>query len=101
MSLPVIISETGLKSYEAICSQILARLGEKALKDFKINTIKTLDLIGTSPFIYKETEFDTNIRIGLIKKLSSVFYQIKPDRIEVLFFWDNRQEPFDVEKFKS
>jgi len=45
-----------------------------------------LELIGNSPFIYKETEFDPNIRQGLIKKLSSIFYEVKPDRIEVLSF---------------
>ncbi|RBQ10267.1 hypothetical protein DRW42_04345 [Pedobacter miscanthi] len=93
MGLPVIISETALKTFESICAQIRERLGEKAVSDFKKNTIKTLELIGNSPFIYKETELDPNIRQGLIKKISSVFYQIKPDRIEVLFFWDNRQEP--------
>jgi len=91
--LPVVISETALKTFELICAQINERLGAKVLSDFKKNTIKTLELIGNSPFIYKETEFDPNIRQGLIKKLSSVFYEIKPDRIEVLFFWDNRQEP--------
>ncbi len=91
--LPVIISETALKTFESICAQIHERLEAKALNDFKKNTIKTLELIGNSPFIYKETEFDPNIRQGLIKKLSSVFYEIKSDRIEVLFFWDNRQEP--------
>lgn len=91
--LPVIISETALKTFESICAQIHERPKAKALNDFKKNTIKTLELIGNSPFIYKETEFDPNIRQGLIKKLSSVFYEIKSDRIEVLFFWDNRQEP--------
>jgi hypothetical protein len=93
MSLPVIISETAYVTFESICAQINERLGAKALSDFKKNTIKTLELIGHSPFLFKETEFDPNIRQGLIKKLSSVFYEIKPDRIEVLFFWDNRQEP--------
>lgn len=61
MSLPVIISETGLKTYEAICTQIEERLGNKALNDFKRNTIKTLELISSSPFMYKETEFDPNL----------------------------------------
>jgi hypothetical protein len=93
MSLPVVISETAYVTFESICAQINERLGAKALNDFKKNTIKTLELIGHSPFLFKETEFDPNIRQGLIKKLSSVFYEIKPDRIEVLFFWDNRQEP--------
>jgi plasmid stabilization system protein ParE len=93
MNLPVVISDTALKTFEAICAQIHERLGVKAVSDFKKNTIKTLELISNSPFLYKETEFDPNIRQGLIKKFSSVFYEIKPDRIEILFFWDNRQEP--------
>jgi len=93
MSLPVIISETAYLTFESICAQIYERLGDKALSDFKKNTIITLELIGNSPYIYKETEFDPNVRQGLIKKISSVFYEIKSDRIEVLFFWDNRQEP--------
>jgi plasmid stabilization system protein ParE len=93
MGLPVVISETAFKTFESICAQIHERLGPKAVSDFKKNTIKTLELISNSPFVYKETEFDPNIRQGLIKKISSVFYEIKTDRIEVLFFWDNRQEP--------
>lgn len=93
MGLPVVISETAFKTFESICAQIHERLRPKAVSDFKKNTIKTLELISNSPFVYKETEFDPNIRQGLIKKISSVFYEIKTDRIEVLFFWDNRQEP--------
>ncbi|TBO39827.1 type II toxin-antitoxin system RelE/ParE family toxin [Pedobacter kyonggii] len=84
MDLPVVISETAFKTFESICAQIHERLGSKAVSDFKKNTIKTLALISNSPFIYKETEFDPNIRQGLIKKLSSVFYEIKSDRIEIL-----------------
>jgi len=93
MSLPVVISETAYLTFESICAQINDRLGAKAVSDFKKNTIKTLSLIGDSPFLYKETDFDPNIRQGLIKKISSFFYEVKPDRIEILFFWDNRQEP--------
>ena len=93
MGLPVILSETAYLTFESICSQIHERLGNKALDDFKRNTIKILESISNSPYIFKETEFDPNIRQGLIKKLSSVFYEVKPDKIEILFFWDNRQEP--------
>ncbi|MBC6108864.1 type II toxin-antitoxin system RelE/ParE family toxin [Pedobacter fastidiosus] len=93
MGLPIIISETAYLTFESICAQIEERLGNKALQDFKKDTIRTLELIANSPFIYKETEFDSNVRQGLIKKLSSVFYEVKSDRIEILFFWDNRQEP--------
>lgn len=93
MGLPVILSETALLTFDAIAEQVLQRLGNKVSQDFKKNTLKTLRLISLNPFIYKQTDFDPNIRVGLIKKISSVFYEVKEDRIEILFFWDNRQEP--------
>lgn len=93
MALPVVISETALITFEAISAQIEERLGSKVSNEFKKETVRILELIANSPFIFKETDFDVNIRQGLIKKLSSVFYEIKSDKIEVLFFWDNRQEP--------
>lgn len=93
MSLPVVLSEIALITFDAIAEQVLQRLGTKASLDFKKNTVNTLKLISQNPFIYKQTGFNPNIRIGLIKKVSSVFYEVKADRIEVLFFWDNRQEP--------
>ena len=96
MGLPIVVSEIALLTFEAICEQIFQRLGNKASDDFKKNTIKTLDLISNSPFIYKESDFDKSIRIGLIKKISSVFYEIKPHQIEILYFWDNRQEPMSL-----
>ena len=93
MSLPVILSENALLTFDAIAEQVLERLGNKAHQDFKKNTLKTLKLISQNPLIYRQTDFDSNVRIALIKKLSSVFYEVKSDRIEILFFWDNRQEP--------
>ena len=38
--LPVVISETALKTFESICAQINERLGAKVLSDFKKNTLK-------------------------------------------------------------
>ena len=93
MSLTVILSENALLTFDAIAEQVLERLGNKVHQDFKKNTLKTLKLISQNPLIYRQTDFDSNVRIALIKKLSSVFYEVKSDRIEILFFWDNRQEP--------
>ncbi len=89
----VLISETAAETFEAIRTQILQRLGNKAVEDFERNTLRILKLIQQSPFMFKETKLDPNIRKGLIKKRSSVFYEVKSNIIIVLFFWDNRQDP--------
>lgn len=61
MSLPVILSETAVLTFNAIANQVLQRLGNKAHEDFKNNTLKTLDLISKTPFIYKQTKFLTQM----------------------------------------
>jgi hypothetical protein len=43
--------------------------------------------------MFKSATENPNIRKGLIHKNCSVFYEVKTDQIEVLFFWDKRQEP--------
>ncbi len=93
MSWPIFISETAVETFEAIRAQILERLGNKAVQDFETNTVRTLELIQRSPFMYKETKSNPDVRVALIKKRSSIFYEVKSTKIVVLFFWDNRQEP--------
>ena len=93
MSWEILISETAVETFDAIRAQIRQRLGNKAVDEFEKNTLKVLELIQRSPFMFKETELDSNIRKGLIKKRSSIFYEVRSNTIVVLFFWDNRQEP--------
>lgn len=61
---------------------------------FIAQTEVKIKLISENPFIYKSSILDEQIRIALINTHSSLFYQIRRDRIYLLFFWDNRQEPF-------
>ena len=55
---------------------------------------KVILLIAENPFMYKVTTIDKTVRIALISKQTSLFYQVKDESIDLLFFWDNRQEPF-------
>lgn len=93
MSLPIDLSQRAVESFDAICAQISERFGEKYERRFEKNTIKTLELISQNPYLYQASKFDPNIRRALIDKISSVFYEVRQDRIKVLFFWGNRQEP--------
>jgi plasmid stabilization system protein ParE len=81
------------KTYAAIQTQIQNRWGDRSLKKFETKTVKTLATISQSPFIFKSVTENQNIRKGLIHKNCSVFYEVKERHIEILFFWDNRQEP--------
>jgi plasmid stabilization system protein ParE len=53
----------------------------------------TFELVSKNPYIFKASELDEHIRIGIITKQCSFFYEIKEAEIVILFLWDNRQEP--------
>ena len=63
-----------------------------AYKFIKTSEAK-INLISKNPFIYKSSIIDASVRIALVNKHVSLFYQIKGNHIYLLFFWDNRQEP--------
>ncbi len=94
MALHIEVSEKAISTFHDIQEQIRDRLGDKAAKEFENNMLKTLETLSHSPYMFKEIDNDPSIRKGLIKKASSFFYKVTENQIEILFFWDNRQEPF-------
>ena len=93
MSLTLKFSRQAKETYAAIQSQLYERFGQAVLEKFERKTVKTLDSILQSPLMFKSVTDNPNIRKGLIHKNCSVFYEVKPTEIEILFFWDNRQDP--------
>ena len=89
----IVFSITAIETFESIKEQIDNRWGEKYVLDFEIRTLKVLDLISNSPLVYKGLKVNQNIRKGFIHRNCSMFYEIRNQHIEVLFFWDNRQDP--------
>jgi plasmid stabilization system protein ParE len=93
MSLTLNFSRQAKETYFAIQSQLNDRFGQVVLEKFERKTVKTLDSILQSPLMFKSITDNPNIRKGLIHKNCSVFYEVKEHEIEILFFWDNRQDP--------
>jgi plasmid stabilization system protein ParE len=89
VSYSLTFSRQAKETYAAIQSQLYNRWGQSVLQKFERKTVKILQ----SPLIFKSVMDNPNIRKGLIHKNCSVFYEVKPNEIEVLFFWDNRQDP--------
>ena len=66
---------------------------KKAADDFDKQTLKTLRILSSNPFMFKEVEGLSNLRRGLVRKISSFYYEVKDNRTEVAYFWGNRQKP--------
>jgi plasmid stabilization system protein ParE len=62
-------------------------------------TAKHLKVISKNPEAFKETEID-EVRESAMGHFS-LYYKITPDKIIVMGFWDNRQDPKKLLKANS
>jgi plasmid stabilization system protein ParE len=93
MRIPLYWTDNAIISFQAIVDLIESNWGEKETRKFVKRTNKVLDNIASQPYLYKASTVD-NVRQGIISKQTSLFYEIFNNSISLLFFYDNRQEPF-------
>ena len=93
MDYEVILAKTAVETYDAIYEQIVSKFGDSAAKKFEAKVIRTFETLTLTPFIFRATQENSNVRKGWIHKNCSFFYEVSDFQIHVLFFWDNRQEP--------
>jgi plasmid stabilization system protein ParE len=94
MSLEIFYTPRSKETLTLTYNFILNKFGKAAAEKFLVKAEKTIILIADHPLMYKAASFDRSIKIGLITKQSSLFYRVNDTSIHLLFFWDNRQEPF-------
>lgn len=79
--------------FEKIIEYIEAEFGEKVAKVTAQNIHHTLDILSIFPELGSIENIEFNIRGLVISKQITLFYQIRTDRIVLLNFYDNRQQP--------
>jgi plasmid stabilization system protein ParE len=94
MKLEIILTPTAKDTFLATISFIQLKWGNKSAEKFVEKTYRVLDTISQQPYIFKAHK-ESNIRKGIITKQTSIVYRVSANHIELLFFWDNRQEPID------
>jgi len=96
MQFDVVFTAEADDTFDSIGNQILNRWGERELLDFRKRVYDVVDAISKSPLIFRSVNNSDNIRKAIIHKNCSMFYEIKELRIDILFFWDNRQDPISL-----
>ena len=94
MSLQIHYTPRSKETLESIYSFILNQFGVNSANNFLSKAEKGISLIAEHPLMFKATAIDENVRICVISKQTSLFYRVTDTSIDLLFFWDNRQEPF-------
>lgn len=79
-------------TFAKIVSYLEKEWTEKEVGNFVKKTFIVINLISHNPEMFPATK-GKDVRKGLISKQNSLIYRIKKKEIELLFFWDNRQNP--------
>jgi len=93
MLFKVVFSDKANETFESIDRQVQARFGEKEANEFRKRVYKVADTISKFPLIFQTVGNTGNVRKAVIHKNCLMFYRVDETYIEVLFFWDNRQDP--------
>ena len=98
MSLNIFYTPRSQETLQSVYNFISLKFGIRSANKFALKAEKAIALIAEQPYMFKASSLDENIRVGLITKQCSLFYQVTENSINLLFFYDNRQEPFFSEK---
>ena len=76
---------------------------QREINNFTIRVKEYLELLKKEPLIGTPTGKRKTVRIGLVIKEVSIIYRVKPIKkeIELLVFFDNRQDPKKISKYKT
>ncbi|MEP6611083.1 MAG: type II toxin-antitoxin system RelE/ParE family toxin [Mucilaginibacter sp.] len=94
MTLDIIFTDDAIDILLSITDFIENKWTSKEADRFLERVHKVLGLTAKNPYMFKASDFKDDIRIGYISKQTSFFYKVQENEIIILFFWDNRQEPF-------
>lgn len=88
-------SEEASFTFAGIINNISNKFTEREANVFLEQTFSTIDTIELYPKLYPTINVRglKNVRKAVIHPHSTLFYEIGKNHIELLFFWDNRDNP--------
>lgn len=87
-------TDTAKETYLYVLEYLDEVWGDKFVSKFISDTEKAIKLISKYPAIHELIPNHDNVRRAVLHKNCSFLYREKNTSIELLVFWDTRQEPF-------
>lgn len=88
----IVWSDQALKELEETIEYLKQNFTNKELRKLAVDIERNLDIISENPLIFSRTErFD--IRKVVIAKFNTLYYKIENEKIEIISFFSNRQNP--------
>jgi plasmid stabilization system protein ParE len=103
MNYSIIWSPSALKTFEGRIDYLRRNWTEREITNFTKRVKEYLETLKEEPLIGKQTGKRKHSYIGLVIKEVSLIYRVKPIKkeIELLVFFDNRQNPKKIRKYKN
>lgn len=95
MSRTIVWSRTARETYVEILLRIQENWGDDPAVKFAEKVEATLESIRVLPFMYPPSQGSPNksIRKCVLSKQTSLFYRIEGNSVELITFFDNRNNP--------
>ena len=98
MSLKVIWSPASKEEYADIIGFVEDEFGINAALKLLDKTDAIIDSISIFPTTFPSSPSRKDIRKAVISKYLSVYYRFNNVEVQLLHFWDNRQNPQNLEE---
>ena len=96
MSHTIYWTDEAHETFDVIVLIIEDKWGFKQAGIFVKRVQQISNLIAEQPYLFRAS-ITRDLRQAIVSKQTSMFYEVKETTINILFFWDNRQEPlFDL-----
>lgn len=93
MALNIFWTKRAEKTFDKVIAYLLRDWSEKEVQNFVGKTNKVIGQISEKPRMFPSSK-KVNIHSALITKQNNLLYKINGNgQIDLLFFWDNRQNP--------
>lgn len=93
MSKPIEWSPRSKQDYLNLLDYLTDKWGNKTIKKFNDRLQSILELISERPEIYPSSGKKKQVRRCVISRQTSLYYQVKKDKIELITLFDNRKNP--------
>lgn len=91
MSYPVAWSPRSKITYYNILSYLEEKWTNKEINAFIGRTEEVIEFVKANPFLYAYSKESDTYKSVLTKQIT-LFYRVKGDGVELLIFWDTRQD---------
>jgi plasmid stabilization system protein ParE len=93
MALIIVWSKRASLKFDQIVSYLIETWGEKSAKQFIGKVFAFIEILSEFPEIGSVENKEKNIRGFTIVKQVNLYYRIQNDKIILILFFDNRQNP--------